>query len=717
MFGFRKKETVIETNYYARIDETTLDFNEDLVQSLAEKSGDLVSTWPNASLADLQQFLSLLTNDIVRASNRNFKIGNITYFEKDNKGRSEPTGLSWDNAEITPAFENIAVATAEHIFNAASVRQDEETDYDTIIDALTPFLEAVLENTELSVNDMPVLPDAQQYRQAQEDGELITVEAKKFVIQQTKTRQPFENGKLADTEKVKEQANEPVTPSAPVETKTKAPAPQSTVAPVIGHSKEVSVKTPPTLVSGRSEAQKLIDQVKLQPQGFEISKDLQDVAPVNEQYVQAQINQERRKANTFLDETSTMYTQKVRKTLADLLHRLNENKKERLQALQQTDVLSAINDTLATERPAVYEERFNRAQAARKAGFDSELSDENARHEQTLVSLKGAYVRDIESLKVSVNQEIDDWYTERSKELANSFQASLSEDMAKLAQQAEEDAMTQLTALRDDLLTKNMQSLMDMKANLATDLDKQSAIYQKQHDEAVLNATKLAAARTQEGSLSELEKQIQVLKTANNKLESQLKAKDATSNQALTELQAQLTKALAEKNQSITDDKTNDRLLDILSHQMQTPLVTEVKTVPVWKPILVGLLSAAAITIAGIGGYVMAQHQNVPTHSAQTAAVPSEATIAQTSSKHEASSNANSKVETKSASSNSSGVSSSVSKNDNQAANNPLLSRFHVGQDIPVTINGAAVTAKIVSIQEKAITVFHDGYNYNVPMD
>ncbi|WP_349626102.1 hypothetical protein [Leuconostoc citreum] len=715
MFGFRKKETAIETNYYARIDENTLDFNEDLVQSLAEKSGDLVSTWPNASLADLQQFLFLLTNDIVRASNRNFKIGNITYFEKDHKGRSEPTGLSWDNAEITPAFENIAVATAEHIFNAASVRQDEETDYDTIIDALTPFLEAVIENTELSVNDMPVLPDAQQYRQAQEDGEIITVEAKKFVIQRTETRQPSENGKLVDHVEVKEHANEPVTPSVPV--KPKAPAPQSTVPPVFEHGKEANVKTPPTLVSGRSEAQKLIDQVKIQPKGFDVSKDLQEVAPVNEQYVQAQLNQERRKANTFLDETSTMYTQKVRKTLADLLHRLNENKKERLQALQQTDVLSAINDTLATERPVVYEERFNRAQAARKAGFDSEISDENARHEQTLVSLKGAYVRDIESLKVSVNQEIDDWYTERSKELANSLQASLSEEMAKLAQQAEEDAMTQLTALRDDLLTKNMQSLMDMKANLATDLEKQATLYQKQHDEAVLNATKLAAARVQEGSLSELEKQIRVLKTANNELESQLKAKDATSNQALTELQAQLTKALAEKNQSNSDDKTNDRLLDILSHQMQTPPVTEVKKLPVWKPILVGLLSAAAITTAAIGGYVMAQHQNVSTRSAQNATMPSEATIAQTSSKHEASSNANSKVETKSASSNSSDVSSSVSKNDNQATNNPLLSRFHVGQDIPVTINGAAVTAKIVSIQDKAITVFHDGYNYNVPMD
>ncbi|MCP1275770.1 hypothetical protein [Leuconostoc citreum] len=715
MFGFRKKETVIETNYYARIDENTLDFNEDLVQSLAEKSGDLVTTWPNASLADLQQFLFLLTNDIVRASNRNFKIGNITYFEKDNKGRSEPTGLSWDNAEITPAFENIAVATAEHIFNAASVREDEETDYDTIIDALTPFLEAVIENTELSVNDMPVLPDAQQYRQAQEDGEIITVEAKKFVIQRTETRQPSENGKLVDHVAVKEQANEPVTPSVPV--KTKAPAPQSTLPPVFGHGKEANVKTPPTLVKGLSEAQKLIDQVKLHPKGFDVSKDLQDVAPVNEQYVQAQLNQERRKANTFLDETSTMYTQKVRKALAELLHRLNENKKERLQALQQTDVLSAINNTLATERPVVYEERFNRAQAARKAGFDSEISDENARHEQTLVSLKGAYVRDIESLKVSVNQEIDDWYTERSKELANSLQASLSEDMAKLAQQAEEDAMTQLTALRDDLLTKNMQSLMDMKANLATDLEKQATLYQKQHDEAVLNATKLAAARVQEGSLSELEKQIRVLKTANNELESQLKAKDATSNQALTELQAQLTKALAEKNQSSADDKTNDRLLDILSHQMQTPPVTEVKKLPVWKPILVGLLSAAAITTAGIGGYVMAQHQNVPTRSAQTATVPSEATIAQTSSKHDASSKNTNQAEAKAASVSSSSVVPSPTKDNNQAPSNPLLSRFHVGQDIPVTINGAAVMAKIVSIQDKAITVFHDGYSYNVPMD
>jgi len=83
----------------------------------------------NLSLAGLQQFAAGLVNDVVRAGDHDVRLGNIVYFITNEKGRAEPTGLSWERATLTAGFENIVVSTADHIFNDTEIRQDEDMTY------------------------------------------------------------------------------------------------------------------------------------------------------------------------------------------------------------------------------------------------------------------------------------------------------------------------------------------------------------------------------------------------------------------------------------------------------------------------------------------------------------------------------------------------------------------------------------------------------------
>lgn len=51
------------------------------------------------------------------------------------------------------------------------------------------------------------------------------------------------------------------------------------------------------------------------------------------------------------------------------------------------------------------------------------------------------------------------------------------------------------------------------------------------------------------------------------------------------------------------------------------------------------------------------------------------------------------------------------------SSSSTLADRYHIGEEVQATINGQTVAAKIVSVQDKTITVHHDGYDYVVPFD
>jgi len=68
-------------------------------------------------------------------------------------------------------------------------------------------------------------------------------------------------------------------------------------------------------------------------------------------------------------------------------------------------------------------------------------------------------------------------------------------------------------------------------------------------------------------------------------------------------------------------------------------------------------------------------------------------------------------------SSQSSSMSGSSSSSSQANSSSTLADRYHVGENVEATINGQMVTTPVVSVQDKTITVHHDGYDYVVPFD
>lgn len=725
MFNFNKKSK-IDAAYYARIEENALDFGDDFIQSLAEQSGNLIQDWPNAKLSDLQSFFLNLTNDVVRASDRNLQIGNIVFYEKDAKGHDVPTGLSWENAVLTPEFENIAVSTTDHVFNATSVRQDEETDYETIVSALQPLFDACLKETTLSENDLPELPSAQSYRKAQETGEILRIEAKKFAI----STPTFESNEPVLEEREEATDNNVIKQNESDDQRLLVP--DISMAQNYHESKPEDKEVP--LVSQYDNEQKLIDQIDLKASLFPVAETVESVPVESENYIDTRVNADKVKANNFLSETSLMYTQKVRKALSDHLKKSQSELAQTVKSLRETDVLSVVDEKLASEREDEFTTRYDSQKKARKAGFDTDIKAENQRHETAIETLKNSYYRDLEELNVSINKDLDDWYLKRSQGMQQSMQQSIDEDVKEQTQLSQDQLLTELKSLRDDLLTQHSQSLIALQEQLSQDIEKKRLEHKREHDEAVIQATKLATAKSQAGHLSELEDQLFALKKQNSQMTSDFDEATQEKAQQINTLK-QETKSLTTQNETLKrqleeqieaqkvakiqqdtlqnatpkqqDNDVNAQLLALLTSQMTSSKAEKTIAHKKGNGILTSLMIGAgcALVMGGTayGAYSYGQR---------------EASTKTTSPRSSNAQNQSSIVLGETSSSSSSAQSSSQTSSSERSSQvvNPLSERYHVGENVKATINGQEVTAQVSAIENQAIMLTYDGKTYRVPM-
>ncbi|MFT8841148.1 MAG: hypothetical protein ABF933_02240 [Leuconostoc citreum] len=706
MFG-KKKQTSIGDPFFARVEQTDIDLNDEVIQDLAEKSG-VSESWPNVSLSGLQQFAAGLVNDVVRAGDHDLRLGDVVYFTTNEKGRAEPTGLSWEKAALTAGFENIVVSTADHIFNDTEIRQDEDMTYDIIVEALQPLMDAVLADGSLSSDDLPDLPSEEQFRQARETGEVLTIEPNKFQRTTIEVKPPVVQAVENETS---DKSHEKVATTVPVIPKVvEQPKQPSTVKPTVqavvptqDNAEGIMTESDPT--------QKLIDRVNLAPSAFELSDVKADLPAEHPNYVVSRLNADKAKANDFLNDTSNIYTQKIRKAMSDLLKQQQAKTKAAVEQLRDTNVSETVDAQMKEERATEFETRYAQAHQAREAGYRTAVEDENARHDQTLKTLKSDFVSDLEALKVSVNQELDNWFIERSKDLQSNLQATVADQVSEVTSQAQTETLTSLKALRDDLLAQNTQSLLDMHQKLEEDISNKRAQYQSEHEKAMISATELESAKTHASNLSELEQQVQILKQTNLNLEQQLKGKDAVNHDEVSQLKQQL-QMLQNAPKAQTHDDTNQQLMTLLATQMKQPPVEQKKTSG-WQSAMIGVLAVLAIGGAGLGGYAMAQHKTDTTaQSSKSVSASSHNAGNATVSLAPSSSDANSASKVSASSSSQSSVSSSQA-----SSSSTLADRYHIGEEVQATINGQPVTAKIVSVQDKTITVHHDGYDYVVPFD
>ncbi|CAM3169284.1 hypothetical protein [Leuconostoc rapi] len=687
MFG-KKKQTKLSDPFFARIEQSELNLEDEVIQELAESSG-MTENWPNVSLSGLQKFASGLVNDVVRAGDHDIQLGNVTYYVTNDKGRAEPTGLSWERATLTAGFENIVVSTADHIFNDTDIRQDEDMSYDIIVAALQPLLDAAVSDGSLSQDDLPVLPTEDQFRQARETGEVLAVEPSKFqrpvsVVEASVT----ENPKAMVIPQMEKQAPEIETQADSAMTSTRIESPRTQES-----------------LSDSEQTQKLIDRVNLVPSTFEVSDVKNNLPAENVDYVQSRLNSDRVKANTFLEDTSTIYTQKIRQVMTELLQKQQLKIKATVDEMRETDVTQTVETQLKAERVNEFETRYAQRHQAREVDYHTAVTDENMRHETALTSLKSNYVNDLESLKVSVSQELDHWYLERSKVLQNNLQATVDDQVSEAKVQAYEITVTSLKAMRDELMAQNTKSLMTMQQKLEEDINTNRGQYQEAHEKALISATQLESAKTHFNNLSDLEKQIQVLKQSNTQLEQQLKLKEGGGNDELVQLRQQLNNLQA----TSSPDQTNQQLMTLLTAQMKTKPAS--KQANKWQSTVIGLLAVLAIGGVGFGGYAMAQQKN------DTSAQSSKTVSASSHNEGNATVILAPESKTNTTSSQSSSTSGSSSSSSQANSSSTLADRYHVGENVEATINGQMVTTPVVSVQDKTITVHHDGYDYVVPFD
>lgn len=717
----RKKKANIDEPYFARIDNAALNLDQAIFQKTAKNAGGFVETYPNVSLKDLQTFLAQVTNDVVRAGNQDLRLGTITYLTQDDKGHVEPTGLSWDDAILTADFENIVVSTANHVFNDESIRQDETIDYEMIEEALQPLINVALMSTSLTDQDMPLLPSPEAYQQARELGETIVIEATRFqrvVPQQNVAEVP-------QLEKPPVSAEE--TPSVP------------DVASVAGQvaNQNASSKTTDDSTNEASQSpdeikfafeQQLIDQIDIQPIVLTIQGETKVLPAESEDYVQARLNADKEKANRFLNETSLLYTQKVRQTLSEYLKQEQGKLADEVTALQQTDVMSSVEAQLAGERPEEFETRYTMRKDAREAGYQAELSEENQRHEQKVSSLKADYVRDLEELKVSVNQELDDWYLKRTQTMKQSVEHSLARQINDKQAQAKESLITGLKTLRDELLTEHSHSMIALQEQLSQDIEKKRQTYKQEHDEAMIQATKLASAKAQSAHLGELQDQINVLETQNlalkQSLENDKQAKAATikalsdENEVLS-ASAKKLKQQVELNQpaaggTVSNDGVNQQLMGLLTAQMQANQKEQPSDKPESHQRRGGALSAFAIgslvalVMGGtaIGAYTYGQHESRAQSKTVNQVTPTNQSSVSLQSSSASSSNQ--------ASSGTSAATSSSSKVSSQSSHNPLEDKYHIGEAVKATINGQDVIANVSGFDTGALILSYGNQSYKV---
>ncbi|MET3356718.1 UNVERIFIED_ORG: hypothetical protein ABIC58_000065 [Leuconostoc holzapfelii] len=704
MFG-KKKQTHINASFFARIDQSDLSLDDPLIQDIAEKSG-VIENWPNVSLADLHQFTTTLVNDVVRAGGHDIILGNVVYFETNDKGRAEPTGLSWEHALLTAGFENFAVSTADHIFNDTAIRQDEDMTYDIIVEALQPLMVAATTEGQLTTAELPVLPTEEEFRQARETGEVLHV-----------TPQKFQLAKPEPIVEIVPQENivEPSIRETDTDVKTPAVDTSEQHANKPTHVASVGETTDNELpLSQNTEIdpnQKLIDQVAVSLNGFQLSDVPTDLPAEDANYVLSRLNADKKKANDFLNETSNIYTQRIRKTLSELLKQQQSQTNDEIARLRETNVSEQVESQLKGERADEYEARYTQAHKAREAGYRVAVTDENDRHEQTLTKLKSQFVNDLEALKVSVNKELDDWFLSRSKELYTNLESTVANQVSEVQTQAQAETLTSLKILRDDLLAKNGDSLLTMQQKLEADLDNKRAQYQEEHEKAVLSATELESAKAHTGNLSDLQQQVEILTQSKLALEEKLTDKNHVENNEIKQLRDQVI-ALQDTARNNSHDDSNQQIMALLQAQMKPQPALPNKGNP-WQSALIGVLAVVAIGSAGFGGYAMAQAQH---HVAATSTSRSASSVSQA-----VQGNATVTVapkSTPSSSASSSTSSSSSSATSDQSSNKTSLNdRYQVGETVDATINHRAVKAQVVSIQDHTITVYYDGYNYVVPID
>lgn len=642
----RKKGVNIEEPYFAMIVPGSFDKDEGVVHDLIESIPNLEQHWPSATLRELQFFTEGL-HELARATNVTYNIESVQYMRPGEKKQPVFTGLTWDNASIGPSFTNYVVQTVENTLNDEGTRDDDNVDYtDTIVPALTTFMDSALALSDVDSSDLPELPSDVEYEKAVQTNTQLYLEPKKYAsfnpvdsvsdtsIGTGSVNNMTETENAVDSTPEAPQLEEPVpdfnfglgvtsTPEPAVQMETSEPTmvatspeppKQKPVQPAVAEKpvKQVIVDDP---------IDSFVSRLQVTPPLFKVTDESNKLAnPADDDYVATKLNEERLEANAFLTTTANQLENAIKSNclnngfIREQQLKLEADSDELLNSDWEKDVHAGIEQGINVK----FEQQLAESEQALTKGYEDAVAQEVSRHEAMLQTLQADHDRNL----IEASNRIDSL---RVNELATAKEAALPAVQAKMDAQLAQlrnrfttDVQRHVETKSYDLLSQANELLTDLFADFEKNFSEREKELLPIHQDAL---TAALAIRKADSSIDTADS----LKVANSEL---LKAQ-TNSEQRLIKLTTELNaakQAIADKDQDNekslaefnriqgelnalrreNDSKSNnDFLTAALINQNQA---NDQKSKQGWNKMTIVAFTALAL-LAGGGGYAM-YHQN-----------------------------------------------------------------------------------------------------------
>lgn len=609
--------------YFAEIEDGVLDFSNDLIADIVEDIGDLVTTWPKASLLDLKKLTEELRQKVAIPSGEVIQLGTVTYLHQEpDKKKPTETGLTWDNAEIRPNSSNFVVETVEATLNDEQTRLS-ITSYAEIQNAFEEFLAGAENLAEFDTGELPIIPDNEDYRTALEKNELLKILPSKATVKTVTPNVPTSAAVNPAASNIGTPGL-PVAPVAPVKqvVSNESGSPQAKAAtnstpsnkgPRVKKPSATPVKAQTNSVTPQASTMtRLVNSFVVEAPQFPIDKQIKfsDVNPDNSHYVEIMMAKETEEANSFLSLSATQFTSTIHAKLVRVVSQINlETTPDEFVG---TDWQDRLKNESATKIRAEFSEREKNDLAEIEAAHAAAIATENRRHEDALKDLDAKLVSDKKLTHQKNVSAMEERIQAKTADLISEQEVYIKTEVKQLNESLTRSTEQQIALQGTTYLNKAVEQLAGGFKQLKSQLAEKRDEYTNIHEAAVQKAERrdlqeqeTLAKKVEHAGMLDLQQQNVALTEKNTQLSDHARKLD----QQIADLGVQNKKIIGEYealktdyesfNRKVMDQKTSDQLANISDAIGSNNVSQNQNSKP--HSFLKGMLTSAAVLLA-VGG-------------------------------------------------------------------------------------------------------------------
>ncbi|GAK31539.1 hypothetical protein WOSG25_110170 [Weissella oryzae SG25] len=576
---FKRHPTTLEDPYYAVIKPGSLDIDNYTIKNAIETALDLEEHWPMATLQELTTFLATLKNDLV-LQNHIVEMESIEFMYDDSDQGVISTGLAWDNVKLDYDFKNFVVSTVSSTLNDRETRLDEHATYSLISQSLFQLISFSQELTDLSADDMPILPTEKQYDEALSNDTDLLILPRRLVSSDQSDNEPLEsttspsegqpvepsedtdNGNdnffsFGEDESNNETDNSGSKPQFQNNGVVHLDAPvQTTVLGGEGLTNDdTSSKdtvTPKPKVDLTTESQ--LNHVKLVAPQFNLASESmpKNIVAEAENYVEAKLFYDKVDANEFLQTTADQLLEATKLKLSNAIKAEDDNFYERQQAILNSSWQEDFITKTRSKIHAEFMEQSAKENSSLEKSRDAKLKAEEERHQREIETINSKFAVDKEALELKLLNDEKKAINETTTAGIASIKADIDLQLSQLAKEHQKKINHMIEQESYNMNQQNLAALSDMFESFSSQITELESGYSEEHLKAVQLQTESIKATNTAKDTDKLEAQLTQEKILSTQLQADLSKKMQTSEEFNRELTLKTTE-LEQANAKIKD--------------------------------------------------------------------------------------------------------------------------------------------------------------------